>query len=81
VLNGSADFLVGAFAAVVAGMILARVLRGLREGKLPVYRTYIGRDAGAAKFNTLLALHALSFVLVALIALDLLLGLNLKDAL
>jgi hypothetical protein len=80
-LNGSADFLVGAFAAVVAGMILARVLRGLREGKLPVYRTYIGRDAGAAKFNTLLALHALSFVLVALIALDLLLGLNLKDAL
>ncbi|HEX8578526.1 MAG TPA: hypothetical protein VIA98_08245 [Allosphingosinicella sp.] len=80
-MNGSADFLVGAFAAVVAGMILARVLRGLREGKLPVYRTYIGRDAGAAKFNTLLALHALSFVLVALIALDLLLGLNLKDAL
>ena len=80
-LNGSADFLVGAFAAVVAGMILARVLRGLREGKLPVYRTYIGREAGAAKFNTLLALHALSFVLVALIALDLLLGLNLKDAL
>jgi hypothetical protein len=79
VLNGSADFLVGAFAAVVAGMILARVLRGLREGKLPVYRTSIGRDAGAAKFNTLLALHAFSFVLVALIALDLLLGLNLKD--
>jgi hypothetical protein len=81
VLNGSGDFLVGMVAAVVAGMILGRIVRGLREGRLPVYRTYIGREAGAAKFNTLLALHAISLLAVALIAIDLLLGLNLKDAL
>ncbi|HEY0148405.1 MAG TPA: hypothetical protein VGB70_05315 [Allosphingosinicella sp.] len=80
-MNGSQDFLVGAIAAVVAGMILGRIVRGLREGRLPVYRTYIGRDAGAAKFNTLLALHVLSLFAVAWIACDLLLGLNLKDAL
>ncbi|HEX9954264.1 MAG TPA: hypothetical protein VGB48_03495 [Allosphingosinicella sp.] len=80
-LNGSGDFLVGMVAAVVAGMILGRIVRGLREGRLPVYRTYIGREAGAAKFNTLLALHAISLLAVALIAIDLLLGLNLKDAL
>jgi hypothetical protein len=80
-LNGSENMLVGAIAAVVAGMILSRIVRGVREGRLPVYRTYIQREEGAAKFNTMLALHILSLIAVAWIAADLLLGLNLKDAL
>ena len=80
-MSSSQDMLVGGIAAVVAGMILNRIVRGLREGRLPVYRTYIDRDAGAAKYNTVLGLHVLSLIAVAWIALDLLLGLNLKEAL
>jgi hypothetical protein len=80
-VNGSENMLVGAIAAVVAGLILSRIVRGVREGRLPVYRTYIERDAGAAKFNVMLALHVLSLIAVAWIAADLLLGLNLKEAL
>jgi hypothetical protein len=77
----SEDLLVGGIAAIVAGLILSRIVRGVREGRLPVYRTYITREAGAAKFNTMLALHILSLVAVSWIAADLLLGLNLRDAL
>jgi hypothetical protein len=78
-MSNSEDLLVGAIAAIVAGMILNRIVRGVREGRLPLYRTYIGREAGTAKFNTVLALHILSLLAVAWIALDLLFGLNLKD--
>ena len=80
-MNSSQDMLVGGIAAVVAGMILSRIVRGLREGRLPVYRTYIDRNAGAAKYNMVLGLHVLSLIAVMWIALDLLAGLNLKDGL
>ena len=61
--------------------IVWRILRGLRDGRLPLYRTAIGRDAGAARFGVLLLLHLLSLLLVATIAADLLLGLGLKERL
>jgi hypothetical protein len=80
-MNNSENMLVGGIAAIVAGLVLSRIVRGVREGRLPVYRTYITRDEGAAKFNTMLALHILSLFAVVWIAADLLLGLNLKDAL
>jgi predicted small integral membrane protein len=80
-MNETQDMLVGAIAAVLVGMILARIVRGVREGRLPLYRSYFERAEGAAKFNVLLGLHILSLVVVALIAADLLLGLNLKEAL
>ena len=80
-MSSSEDLLVGGIAAIVAALIAWRIVRGLRDGRLPVYRTYVGRDAGTAKFSTVLALHVLSLIVVGLIALDLLLGLNLKDAL
>jgi hypothetical protein len=75
------DLLVGMIGAALLPMIAWRVRRGLREGRLPLYRTYVSRDEARSKFGLLLALHALSFVLVALIAADLLFQLGLKEAL
>jgi hypothetical protein len=80
-MRTSEDLLVGAIAAVLVALIAARIVRGVRQGRLPLYRTYFERAQGAAKFNVLLGLHILSLVVVALIAADLLLGLNLKEAL
>ena len=70
------DLLVGAIGLVLLPMIACRIVRGVRTGRLPLYRTYTTRQEGAAKFNALLALHALSFVLVALIAADLLFNID-----
>ncbi|HEX8480336.1 MAG TPA: hypothetical protein VF650_00350 [Allosphingosinicella sp.] len=75
------DLLVGLIAGALLPLIAWRVLRGLREGRLPLYRTYVDRDEAGSKFGLLLALHALSFVLVAAIAADLLFQLGLKEAL
>lgn len=58
-----------------------RILRGLRDGRLPLYRTHLHREEGVAKFNVLLGLHALSFVLIFLVAADLLFGIGLRGAL
>jgi hypothetical protein len=79
-MSSSEDVLVGGVAAIVAGLIAWRIGRGLREGRLPVYRTYLSRDENAGKFNLLLVLHGLSFLVVATIAADLLFNLNLRDA-
>jgi hypothetical protein len=68
----SEDVLIGFVALVLVPLIGRRIWRGLREGRLPLYRTYLSRDAGAAKFNFLLLVHVLSLVLMAAIAADLL---------
>lgn len=75
------DLLVGAVAAALLPLIAWRIRRGLREGRLPLYRTSIGRDEAAGKFGLLLFLHALSFILVAIVAADLLFQLDLKERL
>ena len=75
------DLLVGIIAAALLPLIALRVRRGLKEGRLPLYRTYVSRDEAGSKFGLLLGLHALSFVLVAVIAADLLFQLGLKEAL
>ncbi|HYI38945.1 MAG TPA: hypothetical protein VE053_01350 [Allosphingosinicella sp.] len=80
-MGRSEDLLVGAIALALLPLIALRIGRGLREGRLPLYRTYVGRDEAGSKFGLLLALHALSFVLVALAAADLLFQLGLKEAL
>jgi hypothetical protein len=71
--------LVGFIGLALLPMIARRIVRGLREGRLPIYRTYLTRDEGPAKFNTLLGLHALSFLVVAAITADLLFNLGLRD--
>ena len=77
----SEGMFVGFVALVLVPIIAARILQGLRTGRLPLYRTYIQREDDGAKFGFLLALHAASLLLIALVALDLLLGLRLKESL
>lgn len=75
------NLLVGLIALALLPVIGWRIWRGVRHGQLPLYRSRIGREAGAAKFNTLLVLHALAFLLIAVVAADLLFGLGLRDRL
>ena len=73
------DLLVGLFALALVPLIALRMVRGLRTGRLPLYRTYVDRDAEANRFWPLLALHGISLLLIAFIAADLLLGLGFRD--
>ena len=73
------DLLVGLIGVILLPLIAWRIVRGVRTGRLPVYRTYMTREESNAKFNALLALHALSFVLVALMAADLLFNLGFRS--
>ena len=75
------DLFIGLVGAALLPLIAWRIRRGLKEGRLPIYRTYLSRDEAGGKFGLLLALHALSFVLVALVAADLIFQLGLKEAL
>ena len=76
-----ADLLVGLVALALVPLIATRLFRGLSQGRLPVYRTYLTPEAGRARFAVLLLLHALSLVLVAGIAADLLLNLGIRERL
>jgi hypothetical protein len=73
------NLLVGLVCLALVPLIALRIWRGLRTGRLPVYRTYLERDGDAGKYYALLAVHAASLVLIAVIAADLLLGLNLRN--
>lgn len=75
------DLLVGLFALALVPLIAVRIRRGLRDGRLPIYRTRLRREDDRTKFAVLLALHAATLVVVAVIAADLLLGLGLRDRL
>ena len=78
-MGRSEDLLVGAIAFALLPVIAFRLRRGLKEGRLPLYRTSVGRDESGSKFGLLLALHALSFVVVAVVAADLLFQLGLRS--
>jgi hypothetical protein len=75
------EILVGLVALALLPLIALRIRRGLRDGRLPLYRMSIDREAGGSRFYLLLALHALSLLLVLVVAADLLLGLGLRDRL
>ena len=75
------DLFVGLVGLALLPMIAWRVRRGLMEGRLPIYRTYLSRGDAGSKFALLLGLHVLSFIVVAVIAADLLFQLGLKEAL
>jgi hypothetical protein len=77
----SEELLVGAVALLLVPLIAWRIVRGVRDGRLPLYRTAIGREAGGSRFGLLLFLHVLSLLLVSAVAADLLLGLGLKERL
>jgi hypothetical protein len=77
----SDDLLVGLIGLILLPLIANRVLRGLRDGRLPIYRTHLSRNENKAKFMALLGLHLLSFVVVATITADLILNLGIREAL
>lgn len=78
---GGEDLLVGLVALALLPVIGWRIRRGLREGRLPIYRTRLSREESPSKFGFLLALHALSFLLIAVVAADLLFNLGLREML
>ena len=79
--SSSENLFVGLIALALLPVLGWRIWRGLKQGELPLYRTRIDRSAGAGKFNFLLVLHVLIFLLIAVVAADLLLGLGLKERL
>lgn len=73
------EVFVGVVCAVLALMLLLRIDRALRTGTVPLYRTSLRRaEAGNVKFFALVAINALLFVTMFVIAADLLLGLKLR---
>jgi hypothetical protein len=75
------EIFVGLVALVLLPVIALRIARGIQQGRLPVYRTYIERDDDRAKFAVMLAIHAATFVLMAIVAADLLFNLDVRDLL
>jgi hypothetical protein len=73
------NLLVGLICLALVPVIALRIHRGLRSGRLPVYRTYLDRDGRPGKYYALLVIHALSLALVGFIAADLLLGLGFRS--
>ena len=80
-MRGGDELFVGLVALALVPLIGWRILRGLRSGRLPLYRSSIDREAGGNRFTLLLVLHGLSLVVVALVAADLLFGLGLRNGL
>jgi hypothetical protein len=62
---------VGVVALVLVPWTARVVMRGLREGRLPLGRSYISRDRPGA-FGTLIAFYAAAGLMAAFIAMDLL---------
>jgi hypothetical protein len=81
VIARSEDVLVGLVALALLPLIGWRIVRGLRDGRLPLYRSYVIREESGARFGVLLILHALSLLLIAAVSADLLLNLGLGNAL
>ena len=71
--------LVGLVALAVLPLIALRIHRGIRDGSLPIYRTHVRREEQPGRFRVMLFLHALALLLVAVVAADLLLGLDLRS--
>jgi hypothetical protein len=73
------NLLVGLVCVALVPLIGWRIVRGLRTGRLPLYRTSFGRSDGEGKFFALVAVHIFTLLLVAFIAADLLLGLGFRS--
>jgi hypothetical protein len=73
------NLLVGLICLALVPLIALRIHRGIRSGRLPVYRTYLDRSSSSGKFHALLAVHIATLALIAFIAADLLLGLGFRS--
>jgi hypothetical protein len=74
----SEETLVGLVALALVPWIAWTVVRGLREEKLPIGRTYVTRDRPAA-FAVLIGFYVVAAVLAAGIAADFLFNLKLLE--
>ena len=77
-IERSADTLVGLVALLLVPWLVWTMQRGLREGRLPVARSYVRRAERPGAFHVMLVLYLAILVTVTMIAADLLFGLNLK---
>jgi hypothetical protein len=77
----SGDLLVGIVALALVPLIALRIRRGLTDGRIAIYRTYVRRDEQPGRFQFMVVLHSLSLVLIAIIAADLLFGLGIRERL
>jgi hypothetical protein len=74
------ELFVGAIVAMLALLILRRIAEALRTGEVPLYRTRLRRaEAGNARFFALLGLNVGLFLLLFVIAADLLLDLGFRS--
>jgi len=80
-MPGNEEALVGLIALALLPLIGQRIWRGVRDGRMPVYRATQERADSPSRFNVMLALNAIAFLLIALVAADLLLGLGLRERL
>ncbi len=68
----SEETLVGIITLATIPWIVWTLRRGVRMGRLPIGRAYIGRAERPAAFRTLFTLYVLAGMLMAFIAADLL---------
>ena len=73
------DVLVGVACALLALVLIRRIVLALRDGTIPVYRKRLSREeAGPGKYAALIAANAAVVALLTVVAADLLLGLGLR---
>ena len=75
----SEDVLVGLIALGAVPWIGWIILRGMRHGRLPIGRTQVLREERAGAFNALLGFYAVAALGMAVIAVDLIFGLDLRN--
>lgn len=74
------DIAIGLIALLLVPWVIWTMRRGLAEGRLPIGRSYVHRNERPGPFRFMFALYFAILVAVALIAADLLIGLNLRGA-
>ena len=77
----SEDGLVGLIALALIPWIGWTVRRGLKDGKLPIGRSYVRRDERRGAYRALLTLWVVMALISAMIGLDLLFGFDLRSRL
>jgi hypothetical protein len=76
----SEELFVGLVAFALVPWTAWTIIRGLRQERLPIGRAYVSRDRQGA-FHLLLAFYFLAGLMAAFIAVDLLFGFDLRQAL
>jgi uncharacterized membrane protein len=74
----SEDTLVGLVALLVVPWIVWTLQRGLRDQRLPIGRTYILRSERPGAFTGLAGFYLLSALVMVCVALDLLMGIDVR---